>query len=266
LIIGDRLFTFGNFEVIEKGDEKETKIGVIKGPASTEAKDVDEEVIIQAGLDWDYFLSHGFLTYEHPLGVANTVGAPSKTDAITKGEIDGYEATILKGDIMLNDPAGEALYSKAMTLQKSNIDRKFGYSIEGKVIKRDGNIVEKARVISVAITAAPKNPLTWWEPADLLRSMMAQPGAVDLFRAMVGYPSQGQPNHPENGDLAPVVNQSIQGVVDATGLKRTQIVKDLSDDELLVALFLQSSAKNGNQMTWGQGVAAVEAMKQKVKL
>ena len=266
MIVGDRFYGFGQFDIIEKGDEGDSKIGLVSGIASTEAIDADGEQIMQDGLEWDYFVEKGFVTYEHPLGISNIVGAPSKEDPIVEAKIDGYKATLLKSDLMLEDPVARSVWDKALTLQKSPLDRRFGYSIEGKVVKRSGNIVEKAKIISVAITAAPKNPLTWWEPDRLLNSMMADPGAISLFRAMIGYPQQGVDSNPPPGDIGPLAVQSFQGIADVTGLKRLEMVKELSDDELLAAVFLRSAnmRDEGTKLTWAQGLAAIEAIKKKV--
>jgi len=230
------------FNIVEKGDSDTTRRGRIEGIASSEAMDADKEIVVQKGLDWTWFLTKGFVSLEHPLGVNNIVGEPVEVSPIT---LDGVEATKLTCDLLLDDPAAKSIYDKARTLKKADSNRRLGFSIEGRVLDRDGDTINKAEVVSVAISAVPKNPLTWFKP--IMASM--------FWRSLVGYPQHGIPH---SGEFAPLATQSMQGVPSiasyGVGEKQFSLVDSLTKEDLLTARLL----KKLPQMSWSQGLAAIE--------
>lgn len=134
---------------IEKGDPDEPEKRVIKGYASTGAKDAEDENVVQKGLDLSYFLARGFLNYDHQKHMI--VGWPTKSEINKKG-------MYLEGRLLLEQPMAEHLWTTAKALRKSGAPRKLGLSIEGKVIEREGRTIKRARVFNVAITPHPVNP------------------------------------------------------------------------------------------------------------
>jgi hypothetical protein len=226
-------------DVVEKGDVDSTRRGRIEGIASSEAIDADKEVVVQKGLDWGWFMTKGFVSLEHPLGVHNIVGEPIEVSPVTL--TDGVEATKITCDLLLDDPAAKSIYDKARTLKKADSKRKLGFSIEGRVIERDGNTINKAEVVSVAISAVPKNPLTWFEPIM----------ASQFWRSLVGYPQQGMPF---SGEFAPLAVQSMQGVPSVASYGVKDLEHNLSKQELLTAHLLRKLP----QMSWSQGLAAIQ--------
>lgn len=169
----DRISLWAPFEVLAKGANDDPKLGYISGIATTEAPDADGDIVLTDGIDWSYFVGDkdnegkGFLIDEHPVGNHNVVGYPISvaTVQVPNGE-EMVKGAKVKGALYLEDRRGAELYQKACTMKRAGGDRKLGFSIEGSVKPggRRGKVVEKSQVKWLAITAAPKNELSWWEP------------------------------------------------------------------------------------------------------
>jgi len=233
------------FDIIEKGDGDTTGRGRIKGIASSEALDADNEIIIQKGLD---FSDAKWITLEHPCGVMNIVGEPI---SFSKSSLNGHSATEIEADLFLTDALGKQIFEKARTLNKANSKSKLGFSIEGRAVRRNGNKIEEAKVHSVAISANPKNPLATFDP--VMASM--------FFRsAMAGYPAQAMGY---SAPFAPVVPQSLDGGKDRDK-KEDEIQKEAQ--RRVEALASETYSVNGEidmmtsallkkspMLTWTQG-------------
>jgi hypothetical protein len=127
----------------------------IRGYASTSDEDRQGESLIQKGLDISDFVNHGYFNYDHD----NTVilGYPLPTCRV---DDNGFwvEGSLLKGI-----PEADRIWNLAVALQKSKAPRKVGFSVEGKVLKRDGGRIVKAKIYNVAITTNPVNTSCTWE-------------------------------------------------------------------------------------------------------
>ena len=140
-----------------KGDAEpsRTKIG---GIISTETVDQQGDVILQDGMDFSYFLDKGYFNYEHKGGVEYIVGAPTKVERVN---IDGMQATRVEGYLMNEKPLAKNIIETCVAMQKAQLDRKIGFSVEGQVLQRDpanSKLITKAKILNVAITSAPVNP------------------------------------------------------------------------------------------------------------
>lgn len=194
-------------EGISKGTKTRGKVGRIVGIGSSEVEDEDEDVIEQEGLEWDYFIGkggrggHGLIILEHPVGVLNTIGYPVSvklTEITSRVTNKLVKATEVEGDIYLEDRYGRRVWKKARVMQRAGGQRSQGFSIEGGVKRREGKRVKKGRVKWLAVTAAPRNHDSWWQPK--------MPSAVEIKKSGVGYPLQGVGYE---GSLAPLVGQSM---------------------------------------------------------
>ncbi len=237
----ERFTLWGAFDVVEKSDEDGTPLrGQIKGIATSQAIDADGETIVQDGIKWDYFLDKGFVSLEHPLGVTNIVGEPVSIERI---RMDGIDATALTADLFLNDATARDIWEKSNTLKKANSKRRLGFSIEGRCLERDGTIINKSEVMSVAISPVPKNPYTWFEP--IMQSL--------LYRAIVGNPGMVT-GFGGAGNFAPMIPQSLQGI--PLSSETYEFNSDM-ETELITALLRKLP-----QLTWDQGSKAIKAFMQ----
>lgn len=161
------LFTFGVPLEVSKSVETSTKKEkrIIKGIASTEDIDRDGELVIQNGLDISYFLQQGFINYNHRVEPAFIIGYPI-TANINK-------SFYVEGELFQEHPIADQVWTLAKTLEKENAPRKLGFSIQGKILEREDNIIKKAVITMVSVTPTPTNPnaLTW---TDVAKSIVYQ--------------------------------------------------------------------------------------------
>ena len=243
---------------VEKGGAENPSMGRIKGIASSEQVDADGEIIIQKGIDWSYFLNHGFLSLEHPLGVLNTVGESVSASVV---ELGGVPATQITADIHLDDPVGKAVWEKAKMLKKSSSKRKLGFSIEGEALERDSDDptkIVRSRVVSVAISAAPKNPLSWFEP--IAASMLASLRKNNELLEGVGSTKQAIEAKGHGGSVAPLVPQSIDGVASSVSYDK-KLLDGMSERDLLATRVL----KQMPGLSWSQGLTIVDQLTRKLR-
>ena len=138
----------------EGSDNQEMRIA---GYASTSAEDRQGDTIVQKGLDISDFLDYGFINYDHRSDVI--LGYPDKG----KCKIDNH-GFYVEGVLLKDVPLAKSVWDTAVALQNSGAPRKPGFSIEGKVLKRNaiGQIV-KAKIYNVAITFCPVNTTCTFE-------------------------------------------------------------------------------------------------------
>lgn len=150
---------------IAKGSDPEGKpVRWIQGIASTSHSDLQGEVVVQDGIDFSYFLKHGYFNNDHKPGFENKVGEPTECK-ITKNGL--WVKGFLYNDHKIADQIWELMQAQeANPLSK----RKIGFSIEGKVKRRNGRKIEECWIQDIAITPAPVNTATWAEIAKSLSS------------------------------------------------------------------------------------------------
>lgn len=158
----------------------------IRGVASTEDKDLQGEIIHQRGLDFSYFLKHGYFNNDHKSGFINKIGEPTKAE-IRNGQfwVEGF----LYNDHPVADEVWELMHSQEKT---PHARRKVGFSVQGKVKRRMGKQILECWVQDVAITPAPINTKTWAEIAKSFQDAeWADPETVE--RALIaGYAISNQ--------------------------------------------------------------------------
>jgi hypothetical protein len=192
------LFSFWvPFDVIEKGGQPGVpeEPGLIGGIMSVESPDQQNETIIQAGMDFGYLLSKGWINYEHQPGPENIIGEPID---VTPTTYQGVPATAFRGRLFLDRPRAREVWDAAVAIKKSGSTRRLGYSVEGHTLFRDPadrKRVLKSRILNLAVTAHPVAP-------DARLEVLAK-------AASIGYqtPAAG------GGSLGPVVPQSLAGSV-----------------------------------------------------
>lgn len=149
---------------------------ILRGVASTNELDLDDQILKSGGFDISYLLDRGFVNWHHQ--AKNNPDAiigepiPSKTRITQKGleiEAELYDCEL-----------GRKAYQTALLLQNnSKTGRKLGWSIEGKAKEKKGNIITKAVITGVALTYAPKNAPTF---AEVVKAFSDDDVAVDTFQ------------------------------------------------------------------------------------
>jgi hypothetical protein len=140
----------------------------VGGVVSTQDLDRQQEVVVQDGLDFSPFLAHGWFNDNHGQKTVDVLGYPTAAYQVTKGAMlpNGRRAD-KKGwwteGYLLNTDEGRRVYDLCAALQKTGGERRLGFSIEGKVLRRDkddNSRIVAAEVRNVAITHCPVNTST----------------------------------------------------------------------------------------------------------
>lgn len=160
----DALHKTGTFEAFFKANAPVGQQLRIRGVVSTEHRDLEGELIRQAGMDLSELQKSGWLNDDHKRGPGNELGQVLNVFPLTVRDDSGalVKATGIEG-YLLEDGDGKRIWEKARALQKAGSSRRYGFSIEGSVLARDPKdptIVTKCRVREVAITRNPVNPHT----------------------------------------------------------------------------------------------------------
>jgi hypothetical protein len=142
-------------------DRKGKKRRWIQGIASTKDVDLQLETVEQYGIDFSYFLKYGYFNNDHKPGFENKVGQPTEC-RVTK------EGLWTKGFLFDNHKVADAIWELALAIEASQANRKLGFSIQGKVLRRAGRKILKCWIQDIAITAAPINTNTW---LDVIKSL-----------------------------------------------------------------------------------------------
>lgn len=140
-------------DIAKSGDEGKR---IIRGYASTAVEDRQGESLVQKGLDISDFVTHGYFNFDHDNSII--VGFPYGE----KCHIDD-KGLWVEGELFKGIPEADRMWDLAVAIKKSNAPRKVGFSVEGKVLQRDGNKILKAKIYNIAITANPVNTTCSWE-------------------------------------------------------------------------------------------------------
>jgi hypothetical protein len=210
------------------GGGGEQQLGRIKGIIGSASKDQHGEVWDPKGADVSYFLSKGWLNYEHKPGPDNVLGHPERV-YMTK-DANGNAALGMEGVLYLGFPKAKDIWDVACAMDGTG--RSLGFSVEGYTTKRvggrqvmskgklswRGGTLAKSVVLNTAITRQPVNPYTRMDVLAKAHSAGVDLGALPdnaesfltaLYKASVGY----QQAAGMGGSMSPLVPQSIdQGV------------------------------------------------------
>jgi len=152
-----------------------------KGVASTPSNDLQNEEVVQNGLDVRYFVKHGYFNYDHKDGFDNKVGQPTAAIVKRVNDRDGNSVMGLWVEGFLwpkGHPRADEVWQLATSIEAADADRQLGYSIEGKVLKRDGTRILKAWVKDIACTPSPINTMTWMELSHEMSKSFAKPAEI----------------------------------------------------------------------------------------
>ena len=186
------------FQKAEADAAKQRRIG---GVISCETKDRQKEVILAKGLVVDDFLKNGWFNDNHSKKTVDILGYPELTQYVSKGA-EMPDGRVAKADghwvegYLLDTPEADKVWELGKALQKTN--RRLGFSVEGKILKRTGDdkrTIAKAMVRNVAITNCPVNTDSRME--ILARSLQAiEDSEPDVLEKMLGM-GEGTNQSPE---------------------------------------------------------------------
>lgn len=142
---------------------------IIEGTASTEDTDLQDEVVVQDGIDFQPLMKQGFINWNHLEGPENIIGVPLEVKLIEGPSL------YIKAELLQEVARAEAVYALARSLDdwnKSNPDkhRRLAWSIEGRKEEQEGARITRCTVDQMAVTHEPVNPFTF---ANLVRSLRA---------------------------------------------------------------------------------------------
>ena len=160
---GDTFHFFVPVEKIEKAEGKDGK-RYIQGVASTSDRDLQGEVVLQNGIDYSYFLKNGYINDDHKDGPEHKVGEPLECRLTPAG-------LWLKAILYKGKARSDYWWEHINTLASNDSKRKVGFSIQGKILRREGKTIAKCWLQDVAITASPVNTNTW---AEIVKSLGTQ--------------------------------------------------------------------------------------------
>lgn len=208
------------------GTEKNGKRWV-QGIASTENRDLQGEIVVQNGIDFSYFLKYGYFNNDHKPGFENKVGQPTECKVTKNG-------LWVKGFLFDGNKTADEIWNMIKSLEASKSNRKVGFSIQGKVKRREGTTIKECWIQDIAITPAPVNPATW---AEVAKSLSAQKwdfskSLDDAEEKAKALSAASAPVVPESLEGKPVdskditkgltFDQSVEHIMKSTGMARAE--------------------------------------------
>lgn len=153
--------------------DKESK-RFIQGIASTDDTDLQNEIVVQHGMDTAYFLKYGYINDDHKPGPEHKVGEPTECRSTKAGL--WIKAFLFKGHDRAN-----YWWELMQSLEESGATRKVGFSIQGKVLRRAGNSILKCWLQDIAITCSPVNTHTW---AEVVKSLSKERWCIHPWKSL----------------------------------------------------------------------------------
>jgi len=199
---------------ISKGGKKDGKRW-IQGIASTDARDLQGEIVRQNGIDFSYFLKHGYLNDDHKPGPEHKVGEPTECKVTKNG-------LWVKGFLFNNHKKADEYWELMNSLSASGSSRKVGFSIQGKVKRRAGKEISECWIQDIALTPAPVNTTTW---AEIAKSLSADKWALTKSE-VADEAEEDEEKALTAGGGSPLVPESLEG-----GVKKDRTCKALTYDE-----------------------------------
>jgi len=206
---------------ISKGGKKDGKRW-IQGIASTDSRDLQGEIVKQNGIDFSYFLKHGYFNDDHKSGPEHKVGEPTACKVTKNG-------LWVKGFLFNNHKKADEYWELMNSLTASGSSRKVGFSIQGKVKRRAGKEISECWIQDIALTPAPVNTTTW---AEIAKSLSAS--KWDFEKSSYVCKLEGEKDRCDEDEEkaltasggSPLVPESLDG-----GIKKDRTAKALTYDE-----------------------------------
>lgn len=209
----------------------------ISGIASTPSRDLQGEIVMTEGISLEYFLSSGYINYNHQQDADSMIGVPTEKCYVDSRGIH-VEAKLFKDNKYVKQ-----IIDLADNIKKSGVDRKPGFSIEGAIRKRndiDSTIIEDVMITNISVVTHPANQDTSWD--YFMKSLTTGHGTTPDTQV----------------DGASLRRESIaQSITTLAGLNKvTDSVKAKSDFYNAVSLL-----EKGNQMDYETAVLTLQIAK-----
>jgi hypothetical protein len=194
----------------------------IQGIASTSSRDLQGEIVEQKGIDFSYFTKQGKFNWDHKEGPNNYVGEPTQCKLTKNG-------LWVKGFLWKNKTRSDEIWEMMNSLATSGSNRKMGFSIQGKVKRRSGNIIKECWLQDIAITACPVNTSTWAEIAKSLSSQTwdlsksvdeDEEKALSAGNVTVPESLEGKQKEARDLDKALTYEESVAWIQSSTGMSQ----------------------------------------------
>lgn len=189
-------------EVDENGDF------IVQGVMSSDDLDEEDDSITPEGMDCSYFLTKGWIKYEHGNNPNQFIGEPLE---VRVGKFDhptlrkSVNGIFVKGRLYANRELTRQAVQTIEDLQKSHTNRRMGWSIEGNVKERcrkTGKVL-KSILRNVVLTMNPVNTVTW---AELAKSF-AKNHEIEVNMELEDLTTKSM----DTAAIAEITPQSIEG-------------------------------------------------------
>lgn len=155
---------------IAKSASAQTQKRIVQGVASTQDVDAQGESVLQEGIVLDPLLKDGFINADHQPGFENIIGQPLEARLT---HVEGKPALFVKAVLFEGVPRADAAWALLNSLEKGRAEgtttRRLGWSVEGQVLERRGNLIAKSVVRHIALT---HQPVSFGTFADLAKSLV----------------------------------------------------------------------------------------------
>lgn len=151
------------FADFSKAEDDRFNSRQIRGVMTTNGEDRQSERVLAKGLEFDEFLTHGHFNDNHDQSTSAIVGYPeeAKYQAQIETPNGTREGWLCRGYVLKGTKRADAIWELAKALAPT--PKRLGFSIEGKVLRRNNKVIEKAKIRNVAITNCPVNTEATWD-------------------------------------------------------------------------------------------------------
>lgn len=172
----DMHFFMDEVGILEKGNDDGT--WDMCGFASTPARDRQDEITLQEGLNIDPLNKGGWINWNH--NNLMLIGWTTKAD-FREHPKTGKRSLYTEFRLLKGNPVAQRVWDIAKSLKENKAPRNLGLSVEGKKRAVENGVIKKADIFGIAVTPYPVNPEA---SADVLVKGMIDPSYIvneDVF-------------------------------------------------------------------------------------
>jgi hypothetical protein len=211
----------------------------LTGIMSSERRDRQGEVVMAKGLEFEDFLKNGHFNDNHSQSTSAIVGYPESVSYHNSLEkfnpkLKGVPGWTCEGYVLKGTERSDGIWELAKALH-SVPNRKLGFSIEGKVVRRADKTIEKAKIRNVAITNCPVNTDCTW---SLLEKSFYESDTAEKSMS-AGYGASPSAQSGGGAVRAESLESDVNDVMSNRKKKKKDALKralELDEDELLKAM------------------------------